>query len=228
MPSIITINQFSPHYPRRLLDLVDAPKQIYCIGQLETLNKLGLAIVGSRKASLEGIKQSHRFAKALSLEGFCIISGLAQGIDAAAHRGALESGTKHPTIAICGSGLDTCYPRHHQPLFDEIAQKGLLLSEYPPGTGVKPFHFPKRNRLIAALSVGTLVVEATIKSGSLISARQAANLGREVFAIPRSIEEQGSEGCHHLIKDGAKLTQHISDILDELQPYQGFSLVKQV
>lgn len=228
MPSIITINQFNPYYPRRLLDLVDAPKQIYCLGQLETLNKTGLAIVGSRKASLQGIKQSYRFAKGLSLEGFCIISGLAEGIDAAAHRGALESGVTHPTIAICGSGLDICYPKHHQPLFHEISQKGLLLSEYPPGTGVKPFHFPKRNRLIAALSVGTLVVEATMKSGSLISARQATNLGREVFAIPRSIEEKGGEGCHYLIKDGAKLTQHVSDILDELQPYQRVSLVKQV
>ena len=226
MPSIITINQLSPYYPRRLLDLADAPKQIYCLGQLETLSKVGLAIVGSRKASGQGLKQAFRFSQELSKEGFCIISGLAEGIDAAAHLGALSADILYPTIAICGAGLDICYPKHHQALFDQIAQKGLLLSEYPLGTGVKPFHFPKRNRLIAALSIGTLVVEATIKSGSLISAKQAAELGREVFAIPRSIEEKGSEGCHYLIKDGAKLTQNTADILDELKPYQGVRCAK--
>jgi len=221
MPSIITINQRNPYYPRRLLDLADAPKEIYCLGHLEALNKVGFAIVGSRKASQQGLKQSFRFAKNLSMAGFSIISGLAEGIDAAAHQGALSSGSTHPTIAICGAGLDTCYPSQNKRLFDEIAQKGLLISEYPLGTGVKPFHFPKRNRLIAALSVGILIVEAKIKSGSLISAKQAANLGREVFAIPRSIEDKGAEGCHYLINDGAKLTQNISDILDELKPYQG-------
>lgn len=228
MPSIITINQSNTYYPRRLLDLADAPKEIYALGQIETLNKIGFSIVGSRNASQTGLKQSFRFAQELSTQGLCIISGLAAGIDTAAHYGALSSGVAHPTIAICGAGLDTCYPKHNRPLFNEIVQKGLLLSEYPLGTGVKPFHFPKRNRLIAALSIGTLIVEATIKSGSLISAKQAANLGREVFAIPRSIEERSGEGCHYLIKNGAKLTENITDILDELKPYQGVIKVKKV
>ena len=228
MPSIITINQSNPYYPSRLLDLADAPKEIYGLGHLEALNKLGLAIVGSRKASQLGLKQSFRFAQELSAQGLCIISGLATGIDTAAHYGALSSGIALPTIAICGAGLDTCYPKHNQALFNEIAQKGLLLSEYPLGTPIKPFHFPKRNRLIAALSIGTLIVEATVKSGSLISAKQAANLGREVFAIPRSIEEKGGEGCHYLIKNGAKLTENIDDILDEFMPYPGIQRAKAV
>jgi DNA processing protein len=219
MPSIIAINQRHPYYPRRLLDLSDPPKEIYCLGDLRTLNNYSFAVVGSRKASQLGLRQAHYFSKTLALKGFCIVSGLAEGIDSAAHRGALNSKLEHPTIAVCGTGLDICYPKHNQHLFNEILQNGLLLSEYPPGSPIKPFHFPRRNRLIAALSIGTLVVEATIKSGSLISAKQAANLGREVFAIPRSIEEEGGQGCHYLIQQGAKLTQNISDILDELKPY---------
>ncbi|MEY2706929.1 MAG: hypothetical protein RI905_680 [Pseudomonadota bacterium] len=216
MHSIISINQKHPYYPSRLLDLSDAPKEIYCLGNLRALKMASIAVVGSRKASNQGLKYAQFFSQSLANKGFCIVSGLAEGIDSAAHLGALESSHPIPTIAICGTSLDKCYPTKNRALFEKIGQKGLLISEYPVGTSTKPFFFPQRNRLIAALSLGTLVVEAAIKSGSLITAKCANELGREVFAIPNSISRLSSAGCHQLIKDGAKLTEKPSDIFDEL------------
>jgi len=217
MPSIISINQKHPHYPSRLLDLSDAPKEIYCLGNIKALKMPSIAIVGSRKASNHGLQYARFFARALANQGFCVISGLAEGIDSAAHMGALESNHTIPTIAVCGTSLDKCYPTQNRFLFEKINQIGLLISEYPPGTATKPYFFPQRNRLIAALSLGTLVVEAAPKSGSLITAKCANELGREVFAIPNSISQLSSAGCHQLIKDGAKLTEKPSDIFDELR-----------
>jgi DNA processing protein len=216
MTSIISINQSSPYYPRRLLDLQDPPIEIFCKGHLEALQLPSLAIVGSRKASQQGLRHAYDFAKSLANVGVCIISGLAEGIDTAAHLGALGSELKHPTIAVCGTSLDRCYPIKNRALCQTIAEKGLLISEYPIGTITKPYHFPQRNRLIAALSLGTLVVEANQKSGSLITARFANDLGREVFAIPNAIGRVCGSGCHQLIKDGAKLTERPSDITEEL------------
>jgi DNA processing protein len=216
MTSIISINQSSPHYPRRLLDLQDPPIEIFCKGHLETLQLPSLAIVGSRKASQQGLRHAFDFAKSLANVGICIVSGLAEGIDAAAHLGAFVSELKHPTIAVCGTSLDRCYPIKNRALCQTIAEKGLLISEYPIGTITKPYHFPQRNRLIAALSLGTLVVEANQKSGSLITARFANDLGREVFAIPNAIGRVCGSGCHQLIKDGAKLTERPADITEEL------------
>ncbi|MFM6961674.1 DNA-processing protein DprA [Polynucleobacter victoriensis] len=217
MLPIISINQKHPYYPSRLLDLSDAPKEIYCLGNIKALKMPSVAIVGSRKASNQGLKYARTFSQALANQGFCIVSGLAEGIDAAAHLGALESNHPIPTIAVCGTSLDKCYPNKNRALFQQINQMGLLISEYPVGTATKPFFFPQRNRLIAALSLGTLVVEAAIKSGSLITAKCANELGREVFAIPNSISRPSSAGCHHLIKDGAKLTEKPSDIVDEMR-----------
>jgi DNA processing protein len=216
MLPIISINQSNPYYPRRLLDLQDAPSKIFCIGNLEALKLPSLAIVGSRKASTQGLRHAHSFSKALANMGLCIVSGLAEGIDAAAHCGALDSSLQPGTIAICGTSLDRCYPHKNRALFQKIAENGLLISEYPLGTITQPYHFPQRNRLIAALSLGTLVVEAATKSGSLISARLANDLGREVFAIPNTIGRICSAGCHQLIREGAKLCEKPQDIADEL------------
>ena len=216
MTSIISINQTSSYYPRRLLDLQDAPTEIFCLGNLRALELPSFAIVGSRKATLQGIKHSHYFAKSIANMGACIISGLAEGIDTAAHQGALASRLNPSTIAVCGTSLDRCYPFKNKELFKLIADKGLLISEYRPGTITKPYHFPQRNRLIAALSSGTLVVEASLRSGSLITAKIANELGRDVFAIPNAIGRVCSAGCHQLIREGAKLTEKPSDIAEEL------------
>jgi len=174
------------------------------------------AVIGSRNASHQGLIDANRFAKALSEHGFCIVSGLALGIDAAAHYGALANGVDGFTLAVCGTGLDIVYPANHLQLAKEIAQRGLLISEFPVGSQPKAFHFPKRNRLIAALSRGVLVIEAGLGSGSLITAHMANELGREVFALPGSIHSPHSKGCHQLIQDGAKLITRIEDILGEL------------
>jgi DNA processing protein len=199
-----------------LHDLQDPPVEIFCIGHLEALQLPSLAIVGSRKASQQGLRHAHDFAKSLANMGVCIVSGLAEGVDAAAHMGALDSQLKCCTIAVCGTSLDRCYPIKNRALSQKIAEKGLLISEHPIGTITKPYHFPQRNRLIAALSLGTLVVEANQKSGSLITARFANDLGREIFAIPNAIERISASGCHQLIKDGAKLTERPADIAEEL------------
>jgi DNA processing protein len=204
-----------PGYPKRLLDLRDPPSPLYIYGDAALFERPAIAIVGSRKASLQGLYIASELSRGLAEAGFLIVSGLARGIDGAAHRAALKS-PLGKTSAICGTGLDRVYPYEHLALAEAVARSGLLISEFPPGVGPKPFHFPRRNRLIAALALGVVVVEATNRSGSLITARLAAELGREVFAVPGSILGGHSEGCHSLIQSGAKLVHTLGDILSEL------------
>jgi len=202
------------NYPRALLEIPDPPPLLYCKGQLSLLNTISIAVVGSRNASPQGEKNAEDFSQALSHQGYCIISGMALGIDGAAHRGALK-GTGS-TIAVVGTGMDIVYPARHRELAHQIAEHGLLISEFPLGTPSRAQNFPRRNRIISGLAVGCLVVEANLQSGSLITARLAAEQGREVFAIPGSIHSPLSKGCHQLIKQGAKLVDNIQDIVDEL------------
>ena len=201
-------------YPRALLEIPDPPPLLYAKGRRELLHVKTLAIVGSRNATPQGLKDAEAFAQALSEAGYCIASGLALGIDGAAHRGALKGAGS--TIAAVGTGLDIVYPARHRQLAHEISQQGLLISEFPIGTPSMAQNFPRRNRLISGLSLGCLVIEAHLQSGSLITARLAAEQGREVFAIPGSIHSPVSKGCHRLIKQGAKLVETTADILEEL------------
>lgn len=201
-------------YPKNLLDLPDPPVLFFAKGNRTQLQSYAIAIIGSRNPTEQGVRHARDFAKALSQIPLSIISGLAAGIDAAAHEGALLADGK--TLAVVGTGLDIVYPSRNRALAHTIAQEGLLLSEFTLGTPPKPAHFPARNRLIAALSKGCLVVEAALQSGSLITAKQALELGREVFAIPGSIHSPLSKGCHALIKSGAKLVESIEDIVSEL------------
>jgi DNA processing protein len=205
----------SPDYPKRLLDLSDPPSPLYICGDAALFERPAIAIVGSRNASLQGLYIASELSKGLVAAGFLIVSGLARGVDGAAHRAALTS-PLGKTSAICGTGLDRVYPHEHLALAKAVAHSGLLISEFPPGVGPRPFHFPRRNRLIAALALGVVVVEASTRSGSLITARLAAELGREVFAVPGSILGGHSEGCHSLIQNGAKLVHTLRDILVEL------------
>ncbi len=214
--NIARIERNDPCYPARLLDLYDPPNALYIYGDIRLLSLPMIAIVGSRAASPEGIKNAHHFAQALSEAGFLVISGLARGIDGAAHWGALGPKQIHPTLAVCGTGLDIVYPREHIELAKAIGKCGLLISELAPGLGPKACHFPRRNRIIAALSAGILVIEAAERSGSLITARLGNELGREIFAIPGSICNPFSWGCHKLLQQGAKLIQSPKDILEEL------------
>jgi DNA processing protein len=203
-----------PHYPQRLLEIADPPPLLYCKGDTARLNQPSLAIVGSRNATPQGIQNAEAFAQALSQQGWCIASGLAAGIDAAAHRGGLTGAGS--TIAVVGTGLDIVYPARNHALAHQIAEQGVIVSEFPLGTPAKPGHFPRRNRIISGLARGVLVVEAALQSGSLITAREAAEQGRDVFAIPGSIHAPLSKGCHQLIKQGAKLVESAADILEEL------------
>ena len=202
------------HYPQALLQIADPPPLLYAKGNPDLLARPGIAIVGSRNASAQGAKNAEDFAEALSQHGLCVISGMALGIDGAAHRGALRA--QGDTIAVVGTGLDIVYPARHRDLAHEIAQRGLIISEFALGTSSRPQNFPRRNRIISGLALGCLVVEANVRSGSLITARLAAEQGREVFAIPGSIHSPLSKGCHLLIKQGAKLVDHMQDIVDEL------------
>lgn len=202
-------------YPKRLLDLRDPPSPLYICGNPALFQLPAVAIVGSRDASLQGLYIASELAKGLSKAGFLVVSGLARGIDGAAHRAALLT-PSGKTAAVGGTGLDLVYPDEHRSLAASIGHSGLLISEFAPGMGPRPFHFPRRNRLIAALSLGVVVVEAAARSGSLITARLAADLGREVFAVPGSILGGRSEGCHSLIQNGAKLVHTLGDILAEL------------
>jgi len=226
-PNMTQIKRNDPLYPARLLDLYDPPSSLYIYGDIRLLDLPMLAIVGSRAASPEGIKNARYFAQALSKAGYLVISGLARGIDGAAHWGAMGPHQNHPTLAVCGTGLDIVYPREHLGLAKAIGQHGLLISELEPGLGPKAWHFPRRNRIIAALSLGILVIEAAERSGSLITARLGCELGREIFAIPGSIHHPLSRGCHQLLQQGAKLVQSPQDILEELSmrpkpPFKGF------
>ncbi|MDR2875626.1 MAG: DNA-processing protein DprA [Methylobacillus sp.] len=201
-------------YPRRLLEITDPPPLLYCKGNIELLNRPALAVVGSRNATPQGEKTTEEFARALSEHGYCVISGMALGIDGAAHKGALSGNGS--TIAVIGTGLDIIYPAKHKALAHEIAEKGLIISEFSLGTPALAQNFPRRNRIISGLALGCLVVEANLQSGSLITARLAAEQGRDVFAIPGSIHSPVAKGCHQLIKQGAKLVDSIHDILEEL------------
>ncbi|MEJ2609951.1 MAG: DNA-processing protein DprA [Candidatus Thiodiazotropha sp.] len=206
------------NYPPLLLQINDPPPLLFLIGNANLLCQPQLAIVGSRNPTATGISNAQEFARCLAGSGVIITSGLAQGIDGAAHRGALQSGT---TLAVMGTGPDRIYPASHHELAHEIAASGLLLTEFPPGTTAKPENFPRRNRIISGLSLGTLVVEATQQSGSLITARLSIEQGREVFAIPGSIHNPQARGCHALIRQGAKLVESAQDIVEELGPLTG-------
>jgi DNA processing protein len=203
-----------PDYPALLLQAPDPPLMLFAEGRVELAQRPAVAIVGSRRASAQGLDNARRFARDLAARGFTIVSGMAQGIDGAAHRGALDS--EASTIAVVGTGLDRVFPPSHLELAHRIAAQGLLLSEFPLDTPPLPQNFPMRNRIIAGLSLGTLVVEAAVRSGSLITARLAADMGREVFAVPGSIHAEQSRGCHALLRQGAKLVEHCDDVLEEL------------
>jgi DNA processing protein len=206
------------NYPQALLSIADPPPLLYAKGRTELLSRPGVAIVGSRNATAQGMQNAERFAQTLSNAGLCVISGLALGIDAAAHAGACSASPEHgSTIAITGTGLDLVYPAKHRALAHRIAEHGCLLSEYPIGTAAIASNFPRRNRLISGMSLGVLVVEAALQSGSLITARSALEQGREVFAIPGSIHSPLAKGCHQLIRQGAKLVESAQDVLEELQ-----------
>ncbi len=212
----VRIDRKSADYPRRLHDLYDPPDSLYIYGDASLLKKSMIAIVGSRNASPEGLKNARHLAQGLAKAGALIVSGMALGIDSAAHHAVIELGPGHFTAAVLGTGLDIVYPHQNASLSRAIGRQGLLVSEFPMGTGPKAWHFPRRNRIIAALSQGVVVVEAAKRSGSLITARLAAELGREVFALPGPISNPNSIGCHLLIQQGAKLIFKTSDVLEEL------------
>jgi DNA processing protein len=212
--SIVTLGD--PGYPPQLLQMADPPLLLYLLGRAELLASPSVAIVGSRNPTAQGKDNARAFAADLSRAGVTIVSGLALGIDGAAHEGALQGAGN--TIAVVGTGQDQVYPRRHQALAKRIlAERGLIVSEYPLGMPPLPPNFPLRNRIIAGLSQGTLVVEAAVQSGSLITARLASEAGREVFAIPGSIHNPLSRGCHALLRQGAKLVESAADVLEELR-----------
>ena len=206
----------SPGYPTLLREAQDAPIGLYVRGDPTVLDLPQLAIVGARNPTPSGREHAYDFALHLARCGLTITSGLARGIDTAAHEGALDGGGK--TIAVCGTGLDIDYPRSNSALSARIASQGALISEFPLGTVAHQSNFPRRNRIISGLSAGTLVVEAAVQSGSLITARLASEQGREVFAIPGSIHNPLARGCHRLIRTGAKLVEVAADIFAELEP----------
>ncbi len=203
-------------YPAALLDTVDPPSLLYVDGDPQALSQPAIAIVGSRSATPGGTDNAFAFSRYLADTGWCIVSGLAQGIDAAAHEGALASQGTTPTLAIMGTGINKVYPASHKALAYRIRERGALVSELPLDTPAVMHQFPRRNRIVAGLARGVLVVEAAIRSGSLITARLAAESGREVFAIPGSIHSPLSRGCHALIRQGAKLVETADDIQEEL------------
>lgn len=209
-----------PRYPAALLQADDPPLMLYVQGQLAALQSSRmLAMVGSRNPTPQGLENARALARHLGEAGVCVVSGLALGIDGAAHEGALESSSH--TLAVVGTGLDRVYPKRHLALARRIAQQGALVSEYPIGTPPLAPHFPQRNRIIAGLTQGTLVVEAALQSGSLITAEQALQMGRDVFAIPGSIHAPQSKGCHALIRQGAKLVESAQDVLEDLRWHPG-------
>jgi DNA processing protein len=213
-PDRLALAVGDPNYPEALLQTADPPLMLYLRGSVDWLSKRSVAVVGSRHPTAQGLENARAFAGALAEQGLVVVSGLALGVDGAAHEGALAQGGA--TVAVVGTGLDSVYPPRHRALADRIAAQGALVSEFPPGMPALPGNFPQRNRIIAGLSLGTLVVEAALPSGSLITARMASEAGREVFAIPGSIHAAQSKGCHALLKQGAKLVESAQDILEEL------------
>ena len=214
--SVLTLGD--PAYPPRLLQAPDPPLLLYVQGAPASLSAPAIAVVGSRHPTPQGVDNARAFGRSLSAQGYVVVSGLALGIDGAAHEGALD-GTAG-TVAVVGTGLDRVYPPRHRELAHRIAAHGALVSEYAPGMPALAENFPQRNRIIAGLSLGTLVVEAALPSGSLITARLASEAGREVFAIPGSIHAPQSKGCHFLLKQGAKLVETAQDIVEELRGVQ--------
>jgi DNA processing protein len=210
--SIVTIEDSA--YPQLLLNIADPPLLLYVKGRLDLLNHAALAIVGSRNATVQGVRNADAFAQAISEAGLTVISGMAHGVDSAAHIGGLKGSGS--TIAVVGTGLDKVYPAANRELAHQLATQGTIISEFALGTPPLAQNFPRRNRIISGLSLGCLVVEASLKSGSLITARMALEQGREVFAIPGSIHMPQAKGCHALIKQGAKLVESPGDIFDEL------------
>jgi len=209
------LRQGQPGYPPQLACIPDPPELLYFRGDPTVLSAPAIAIVGSRRPTPAGRATAFEFARRLASHGLVVTSGLAAGIDAAAHRGALAAGGA--TVAVCGTGLDRTYPEAHAALAAEIAAQGAVVSEFPPGTKPLPHHFPRRNRLISGLSLGVLVVEARHRSGSLITARLAAEQGREVFALPGSIHNPLARGCYRLIRDGARLVETVQEVVAGLQ-----------
>lgn len=219
LPARHILMRGDPQYPALLNEVADAPPVLYLEGALELLERPQIALVGSRHASHQGLSNAKAFAKELAAAGFVVTSGLALGIDGAAHHGALEA--RGHTLAVLGTGLERLYPQRHQALARQmLEQGGALVSEFPLQTPPQASNFPRRNRLISGLSLGVLVVEAGLASGSLITARLAAEQGREVFAIPGSIHHAGAKGCHQLIREGACLVESVADILDALRGWQ--------
>ncbi|MDE2223970.1 MAG: DNA-processing protein DprA [Xanthomonadaceae bacterium] len=203
-------------FPPQLETIPQPPAALFVAGDPAVLLAPQIAIVGARSATAQGLANARDFARALSRAGLTITSGMADGIDGAAHAAALEAGGQ--TIAVIGTGPDLVYPRKHRQLAASIEQNGAIVSEFPPGTEARPDHFPRRNRLIAGLSLGTLVVEAGLQSGSLITARLAAEAGREVFALPGSIHNPLAKGCHRLIRDGVRLVETAAEVIEALAP----------
>lgn len=203
-------------YPPLLREIHDPPGVLYVRGELTPHDALSIAIVGTRHATQYGLAQAERLAEGLARAGLTIVSGMARGIDAAAHRGALRAGGR--TLAVLGSGLLNLYPPEHHQLADEISASGALLSEAPPGSPPQSGAFPQRNRIITGLSLGVIVVEAALRSGALISAEHAMEQGREVFAVPGRVDSRTSRGCHRLLREGAKLVEGVDDVLQELGP----------
>ena len=212
---IITFDD--PAYPSLLRHIPDPPPLLFVRGDLSVLNAPQLAVVGSRQADRSALRNSHDFSSRLASAGLVITSGLALGVDGAAHQGALDGGGR--TIAVVATGLDRVYPARHHKLATDIVRHGAVVSEMPIGTSVRNYLFPRRNRIISGLSLGVLVVQASMRSGSLITARQALEQGREVFAIPGSIHDPLARGCHALIKTGAVLVENIADITMELRAF---------
>ncbi|MCL4193881.1 MAG: DNA-processing protein DprA [Thermoguttaceae bacterium] len=212
--AILTEND--PRYPNVLREIHDPPGVLFVRGAILPQDALSIAIVGTRHPTPYGIRQAERLAASLARAGLTIVSGLARGIDAAAHRGALSAGGR--TIAVLGSGVLNIYPPEHVKLAEEVAAQGALLSESPPRAAPLPGVFPQRNRVISGLTLGTIVVEAGDRSGALITARQAMEQGREVFAVPGRVDDRTSRGCHRLIRDGARLVESPDDVLEELGP----------
>lgn len=203
-----------PDYPALLTQISDPPVVLFVQGRVELLSFPQIAVVGSRNPSAAGRQHAARFSRELSATGLVVTSGLAAGIDAVSHKTALDSGGA--TVAVAGNGLDETYPAANKKLAGRIRDEGVLVSEFPPGTPPRGAHFPQRNRVISGLSLGVIVVEAAIRSGSLITARLAAEQGREVFAVPGSIDNPLSRGCHRMINDGAKLVERVEDVTSEL------------